>query len=140
MRNYLDHIGNWPAGVHEAIANKEILVISGREALSLVHGSENRNKMSLFLSNDMVHVGILSLTKGKFSDVEVHAGDEALWVLCGSIQIITWQSENRETSVFQECHSLTVNDKFLIPENYRHQYFNLTDGTAKVLIAVSPRI
>ena len=83
-------------------------------------------------------VGILTLTRGKLSDVEIHRGDEALWVLEGNIQIRAWKADDEEDTVFQSCHSLRTNDKFLIPEGYKHQYFNLSDGTAKILFTISP--
>ena len=106
MPSCLNRIGSWPADVHKAIAKKEILVISEKDAINFIHGSENKNKVSLYVSNDAVHVGILSLTSGKMSDMESHEGDEAGWVLDGSIQIIASKSKGSEKSVFQECYSL----------------------------------
>jgi mannose-6-phosphate isomerase-like protein (cupin superfamily) len=140
MDNYLDHLGNWPENVSEKIKRKELSVVTEREAVDFIHGKENQNKVSFYISNDMVHVGILTLTKGKCSDAESHKGDEALWVLQGDVQIKAWESEGKKDSVFQSCYSLRTNDKFLIPEGYRHQYFNLSEGTAKILFTISPNL
>ena len=138
MDNYLDHLGDWPKNVSELVKKKEITVITERNAINFIHGKENQNKVSFYLSNDMVHVGILTLTRGKLSDIESHKGDEALWVLQGNIQIKAWKGEGAKDTVFQSCYSLRTNDKFLIPEGYKHQYFNLSDGMAKILFTISP--
>ncbi|MCL5072788.1 MAG: cupin domain-containing protein [Actinobacteria bacterium] len=138
MINALNNLKNWPKNITESINKKEILVISEKEALNFIHGKENQNKISFYISNDKVHVGILTLTEGKFSDVERHNGDEAIWVLQGEIQIKTWKGKDEEESVFQECYHLKTNDKFMIPEGYNHQYFNLSSNSAKILFAISP--
>ena len=70
MDNYLDHLGDWPKNVSELVKKKEITVITERNAINFIHGKENQNKVSFYLSNDMVHVGILTLTRGKLSDIE----------------------------------------------------------------------
>jgi cupin superfamily acireductone dioxygenase involved in methionine salvage len=138
MENYLERLGNWPENISESVKKKEIRVISEEDTIGFIHGKHNQNKISFYLSNDMVHVGKLILTKGKFTDIESHRGDEALWVLEGNIQIKVWKGDGTQDTVFQECHSLRTNDKFLIPEGYEHQYFNLSDGTAKILFTISP--
>jgi len=138
MINVLNNLKNWPKNITESINKKEILVISEKEALNFIHGKENQNKISFYISNDKVHIGILTLTEGKFSDAERHNGDEAIWVLQGEIQIKAWEGKDEEESVFQKCHHLKTNDKFMIPEGYKHQYFNLSSNTAKILFAISP--
>ena len=140
MQNYLDRLGNWPKNVSDLVKKKEIAVITERDSINFIHGKQNQNKVSFYLSNDTVHVGILTLTKGKLSDIEKHKGDEALWVLQGNIQIKAWKDKEEKDTVFQSCYSLRTNDKFLIPEGYRHQYFNLSDGTAKILFTISPNL
>lgn len=138
MINALNNLKNWPKNIAESVKNKEILIISEKEALNFIHGKENQNKISFYISNDKVHVGILTLTEGKFSDIEHHGGDEAIWVLQGEIQIKTWKGKEEEESVFQDCQHLKTNDKFMIPEGYNHQYFNLSSNSAKILFAISP--
>jgi len=140
MTNVLNNLKNWPKNIAESVKNKEILVISEKEALNLIHGKDNQNKISFFISNDKTNVGILTLTKGKFSDTEWHDGDEVIWVLKGEIQIKVWKKEEEIEQVFQKCHHLNTNDKFLIPEGYNHQYFNLSSNTAKILFAISPSL
>lgn len=138
METYLERLGNWPVNVAESVKKKEIRVITEKDTIDFIHGKHNQNKISFYLSNDMVHIGKLTITKGKFTDSESHKGDEALWVLEGKIQIKVWKGDRTQDTVFQECHSLRTNDKFLIPEGYTHQYFNLSDGTAKILFTISP--
>ena len=139
MDNYLKLLGHWPTNVNDAIKKREILVISPKDTLDFIHGKEYQNKISFYLSNDTVHAGILTLTKGKISEIECHKGDEVLWVLQGNVQVRAWQGKDDDT-VFQECYHLKTNDKFLIPEGYKHQYLNLADGSAKIFFTISPEI
>lgn len=140
MKNFLTNLGNWPINIKDAIKNKELLVVSEKEVLNYIHGEDNNNKVSLYISNDTSHIGILTIPGGKHSDIESHHGDEVIWVLKGNLQIKSWNKEDKEEGVFQKCYSLKTNEKFLIPKEYRHQYFNLEKGTTKVLFAISPKL
>ena len=140
MKNYLNNLGNWPTNVKDASKNKELLVVTEDETINYIHGEENQNKISLFISNDTSNIGILTIPEGKHTDIEIHEGDEAIWVLKGDLQIKAWGETERKEKVFQKCYSLKTNEKFLIPKGYKHQYFNLEKGSTKVLFAISPKL
>ena len=74
------------------------------------------------------------------TDVETHQGDEVLWVLEGNVQIRAWKDAEEGSPIFKPCHSLRTHDRFLIPEGYHHEYYNLSDGMAKILFAVGPKL
>jgi len=138
MKTIKDYIGNWPPETNKARKEKEFLVIPPEKALKVIHGKEQKNKVSFFISNDKVHVGILTLTKGRMTDPEVHKGDEALWAIKGNIQVKVFKEDEDEKAVFTEVFMVRENQKFLIPEGYKHQYFNLSNGTSEILFAIAP--
>ena len=133
-------IGKWPLEIEEARREKRLIVVTPDKALKVIHGKSQKNKITFFISNDRVHVGILTLNKGKFTDPEVHKGDEALWAIRGSIQIKVFQEGEDENAVFTEVFMVHENEKFLIPEGFKHQYFNLSAGTSEILFAIAPEL
>jgi mannose-6-phosphate isomerase-like protein (cupin superfamily) len=135
-----DLIGKWPLEIEEARRQKRLIVVTPDKALHVIHGKSQKNKITFFISNDRVHVGILTLNKGKFTDPEVHKGDEALWAIRGNIQIKVFQDGEDENAVFTEVFMVHENEKFLIPEGYKHQYFNLSAGNSEILFAIAPEL
>ena len=140
MKNILDNLGNYPKNIKDAIKNKEILITSEKEGLNFIQGGKNHQKISLLISNDTTHAGIITVSGGKHSDIEKHEGDEVFWVLKGGIQVKAWKDGDGQTTVFQKCYSLNKDEKFLIPKGYKHQYFNLESKTAKILYTISPKL
>ena len=140
MKTIKDDIGNWPPENGEARKEKRFLVITPEKALKVIHGNRQKNKVTFFISNDRVHVGILTLNKGRFTDAEVHKGDEALWAIKGNIQVKVFKENEDEKAVFTEVFMVRENQKFLIPEGYKHQYFNLSAGTSETLFAIAPKL
>lgn len=138
MKTINDFIGNWPKDIETARKEKQLLVITPEKALKVIHGRTQKNKVSFFVSNDRVHVGVLTLNKGRFTDPEVHRGDEALWAIKGNVQVKVFKEGEDEKAVFTEVFMVRENQKFLIPEGYRHQYFNLAAGTSEILFAIAP--
>ena len=82
----------------------------------------------------------MTIPAGKFSDSEVHQGDEALIVLEGTLQIHIHEVNEDEKSVSHLAYKVLKDEKFLIPEGTKHQYFNLSGGVLKVLFAVAPHL
>ncbi len=138
METIKDYIGSWPLEIDAAREKKKLLVIPPEKALKVLHGRDHKNKVSFFVSTKKVHVGILTLNKGKFSDSEVHQGDEALWAIKGNIQVRILKEGEDEKAVFTKVFMVRENQKFLIPEGYRHQYFNLSKGTSEILFTIAP--
>jgi mannose-6-phosphate isomerase-like protein (cupin superfamily) len=138
MKTINDFIGHWPPEIKNARREKRLLVITPEKALKVIHGKTQKNKLTFFVSNERVHIGILTLNKGRFTDPEVHKGDEALWAIKGNVQIKIFKEGEGEKAVFTEVQMIRENQKFLIPEGYKHQYFNLSAGTSKILFAIAP--
>ena len=140
MKIASDFLGKWPIDCEEARRERRLIHIPKEKMLHLIHGKENHTQVSFFISNERVHVGIMTIPAGKFSDPEVHQGDEALIVLEGTLQIHTYDRNEDEKSVSHLAYKVQKNEKFLIPEGIKHQYFNLSEGVLKVLFTVAPHL
>ena len=138
MDTYLDKIGNWPPNCPDLRAKGKLLHLPTENMLHFIHGKENLSKVSFFLSNDQVHVGIQTITPNHMSDPEAHNGDEILLVLEGRLQVRVAGEDDNPESVSHIAYEVNVGDKFFIPERMEHQYFNLSDETLRFLFAVAP--
>ncbi|MCL5985621.1 MAG: cupin domain-containing protein [Actinobacteria bacterium] len=138
MRNYLDYIGNWPVDTEDARKEKRFLHITPEKTLRLIHGSGNQIGVNFFISNSRVHLGTISLNGGKYSDYEKHAGDEAILVLKGTVQIVVSKDPPDADSVSTVSYEVNEGENFLIPEGYYHRYHNLAVGMSKLLFTVAP--
>ena len=132
--------GSWPREIPGNHDEHKMRRIAPEESLLLMHGIENETKFRFFLSNERLHVGSFTLCPGKFSDKEVHGGDEALSVLKGSLQIALPQEHEREEAVMRDAIQVREGQCFFIPEGTMHQYFNLSSEMCEVLFVVSPTL
>jgi mannose-6-phosphate isomerase-like protein (cupin superfamily) len=138
MDSYLDKIGNWPPNCPDLRDQGKLLHLPPEKMLHFIHGKENLSKVSFFLSNDQVHIGIQTITPNHMSDPETHNGDEILLVLDGRLQVRVAGDDDIPDSVSHVAYEVNVGDKFFIPEGMEHQYFNLSDETLRFLFAVAP--
>ena len=138
MKTIKDFIGNWPLDTEDARKEKRHIHIPPEKALTVVHGSENETKMTFFISNKRCHVGKIEICPGKNTDPETHKGDEILMMLKGRIQIVVLSELEDEKAVSRKAYGLEEGGRFLIPEGYKHQYFNLGLGMAEVLFTIAP--
>ena len=67
------------------------------------------------------------------SDVQVHAGDESLYILEGKLNIQLPENEG------QRWFELKHKDGFYIPEGVPHQYHNIGNKQVRFLFGVAPR-
>jgi len=138
VKTIKDFIGNWPLDTEDARKEKRHIHIPLEKALTVVHGSENETKMTFFISNKRCHVGKIEICPGKNTDPETHKGDEILMMLKGRIQIVVLSELEDEKAVSRKAYGLEEGGRFLIPEGYKHQYFNLGLGMAEVLFTIAP--
>lgn len=140
METIKKYIGNWPIETKQAREDKRFILIPFEKALKVIHGKDEKNKVVFFISNDRVHLGILTLNQGRNTDPEIHMGDEALWAIKGNLQVKIFKKGKDEKAVNTEIFMVRENEKMLIPEGYKHQYFNLSAGTSEVLFAIAPKL
>ncbi len=137
--NHLENIGRWPVRGEDARADKRMILIRPEESLKLIHGQENHTFVSMFVSNDFIHFGTMTVSIGKHSDVEVHKGDEVIFVLEGTLIVQVYEDGKPEShSALQSVHKVKRQEKFLIPEKHRHRYLNLGGETTRFIFSVAP--
>ena len=138
MKTIKDYIGNWPADTEDARKEKRHMHIPPEKALTVVHGNEYETKVTFFVSNKRCHLGKMEICQGKNTDPETHKGDEICMVLKGRIQIVILSELEDEKAVSRKAYEINEGGRFLIPEGFKHQYFNLGLGMAEILFTVAP--
>ncbi len=95
-------------------------------------GLGNETLVGLLCATEHLTVGKLYLRPGQHSDVQVHGGDESLYLLEGTLNL--WCPEKDGQKWFE----LTPQDGFYIPAGAPHQYYNYTDKPVSLLFGVAP--
>ena len=140
MKTIKDFLGDWPPNTEEARKEKRHIHIRPEDALTVIHGKEHESKFTFYISNEKCHVGKIEITPGKHTDPETHKGDEILMVLKGKLQIVILNELEDENSVSRKAYELEEGGRFLIPEGYKHQYFNLGKDMTEVLFTIAPEL
>ena len=138
MKTIKDFIGKWPLNTEEARKEKRHILIKPENALTVIHGKDNESKFMFYISNERCHVGKIEIAPGKHTDPETHKGDEILMVLKGRLQVVVLSELADEKAVSRKAYELEEGGRMLIPEGYKHQYFNLGVGITEVLFTVAP--
>ena len=138
MKTIKDFIGNWSSGTDQARKEKRHTLIKPEEALTVIHGNENESKFIFFISNEKCHIGKFVICPGKHTDPEVHNGDEVLMILKGKLQVVVLSKLEDKAAVSRKAYELEEEGRMVIPEGYKHQYFNLDDSITEVLFTVAP--
>lgn len=137
MKSKMECLGRWPVSGKEARRQKNMILIPPERFLHLIQGKRHHVLVSFFVSNDFIHEGMMTIPAGQYSEPEVHKGDEVVYVLEGNL-VMRIYKDKEETSVLQESFEVHENEKFLVPEGVKHQYFNFTDKVIKLIFAVAP--
>ncbi|NQS89452.1 cupin domain-containing protein [Patescibacteria group bacterium] len=136
----IDSLGKWPAPGPQLRHNKQLVQITPKEHLPLIHGKKQHVLMDFIVSNDYMHLALLTIPVGGYSELEAHKGDEAGAVLEGNLAVrIPSKKENRKNATYDHYH-IEQGRKFFIPEGVRHQYINFTDNPIKTYIATAPEL
>ena len=130
MKTLFEDYGKWPVDPAKARENLELVKISRDSWKHLVHGQKKHVHVSVLLSTDYAQVGHIRLYPGSYSELENHAGDEAIYMLKGkmAIRVVTDPDLQADAANANRQHfELSEGEAFLIPEGFVHQYVNLTD-------------
>jgi quercetin dioxygenase-like cupin family protein len=138
MISPLDLIGKYPEDVVQARKEKRFIHVPKEKMLHFIHGKENHVGVSFYFSTDRAHLGIMTIPANQSSDIEEHHGDEILFVLQGRLMMRTIGPETVLESVSQMATEVREGEKFLIPENVKHQYCNLSEKPLRILFVVAP--
>ncbi len=128
-----DHLlGRWPMERAQIRQESTIQVLREEDYLLRYEGEEHRVLVGLLAATEHLTVGKLYLRPGEQSDVQIHGGDEGLYLLEGTLQIHCPERNG------QSWFELNPQDGFYIPTGEPHQYFNMTDQPVSLLFCVAP--
>ncbi len=126
-------MGRWPAAQVEAVESFTIRPVREADLLWRLEGAEQQLLVGILAATEHLTVGKMQLLAGQRSDVEVHGGDESLYLLEGTLNVRA--PENDGPRWFE----LRPGDGFFVPEGAAHQYYNMSDGPVSFLCGVAPR-
>jgi len=125
-------LGRWPMERAQITKDFTIQVLREDDYLWRYEGETNRMLVGLLAATEHMTVGKLYLRPGEQSDLQIHGGDEGLYLLEGTLQIHCPERSG------QSWFELSPKDGFYIPTGEPHQYYNMTDQPVSCLFCVAP--
>ncbi len=122
----------WPMGREAARASDTIRVLGEHDLLWRLEGREKQVLTGILASTEHLTVGRIDLMPGQTSDAQVHAGDEGLYLLEGTLNILVPDHAG------QRWFELHPGDGFFIPAGVPHHYHNITEQPVHLIFGVAP--
>ncbi len=139
-QNIYKWIGKYEEGKNE----EKCVVVRDNESLELVIGEKNKYLLSVIFSDNEITFGKMTLPSNKFTEVERHIGDEAIYVLEGRLIVNVIGDEEHDTeereAVIQNCFDVKEGENMYIPAGFKHYYKNLYKDSMKAIIVMAPKI
>ncbi len=126
-------LDRWPQAQAEAEASYTIQVVREGNLQWRLEGAEQQLLVGILASTEHLTVGKMLLLAGQRSDVELHGGDESLYLLEGALNVRVPENEG------PRWFELRPGDGFFIPEGTPHQYYNMSDAQVSFLCGIAPR-
>ena len=141
VKRSIDALGKWPAPGPVLRQAKQLTIIKPQDQLSLIHGKDKHVVFSFVVSNDYMHLAVLTVPVAALSEFEKHEGDEVINVIEGELCVRIRASEDERSDDATYPHiRLNSREKMLIPEGVEHQYLNFTNEVVKAYVAIAPRL
>ena len=125
-----DWLGEWPAGAERARELHTQHVIRPADVMWRLEGDEHQVLVGILLSTDQLTCGSVELLPGQRSDVRLHEGDCAGYVLEGRLNLVLLDGKR--------WFQVEPDDGFLVPAELPYQWFNMTDRPVRLLFGVAP--
>jgi quercetin dioxygenase-like cupin family protein len=125
-------LGQWPMAQAETHATDTLRVLREADLLWRLEGREHLTPVGLLCATEHLTVGTIRLRPGQHSEVQVHGGDESVYVLEGTVNIRL--PEAQDVRWFE----LKPGDGFYLPTGEPHQYYNVSGAPAKLIFGVAP--
>jgi len=125
-------MGKWPMARDEARREFTIRTLSEQDILWRLEGEEQQTLVGILAATEHLTVGRLQLLPGRRTDVQIHGGDESLYVLSGTLNVLTPEKDG------QQWFELKPGDGFYVPYGTPHRYHNMTDKPVELLFGVAP--
>jgi quercetin dioxygenase-like cupin family protein len=128
-----DLLGGWPARTAEVRAAETIRRVGRGDRLWRLEGPDRQLLVGLIASTEHLTVGVAEVLPGVRGGVDRHAGEEALYVTSGRLNVHL--PEAKGASWFE----LEPGDGFYLPADTPHQYYNWSAEPAEFVFGVAPR-
>lgn len=125
-------IGRWPMEQRDARRQFSMRVLREPEVLWRLEGHDRQVLVGILVSTEHLTVGTIQLLPGQRTDVQIHGGDEGLYLLEGRLNIRLLEPEG------QRWFELKPGDGFYIPHGAPHQYYNMSDRPVELIFGVAP--
>jgi quercetin dioxygenase-like cupin family protein len=130
--NPIARLGKWPLGQAEAEGQFTIRVLREADVLWSLEGDGQQGLTGILAATEHLTVGMTQLLPGQQTDIQMHGGDESVYVWQGSLNIRVPENDG------QRWFELNAKDGFYIPEGTPHQYYNISDQPAWFIFGVAP--
>jgi mannose-6-phosphate isomerase-like protein (cupin superfamily) len=141
IKRSIDSIGNWPAPGPDLRKAKQLIIIRPEDQLQILHGRERHVLFSFVVSNDYMHLCVLTVPTASVSEFETHQGDEVINVLEGEfcVRISSTEGERTDDATYPHI-KIGKRERMFIPAGVRHQYLNFTNSPVKAYLAIAPML
>jgi quercetin dioxygenase-like cupin family protein len=123
---------DWPMAQPRAARESTMRVLREPDILWRLEGQEQPVLVGILAATEHLTVGTVELLPGQHSDLQIHAGDESLYVLEGTLNVRTPENDG------QRWWEVNPRDGFYVPEGVPHQYYNISDQPVKLIFGVAP--
>jgi len=123
-------IGRLPLEKHTLPTTMKVL--RDADLVWQLEGETQGARVGLYAATDQLTVGRMVLLPGQSGDLERHGGDEGLYVLSGTLNILVPDAEG------QKWFELHPKDGFFVPEGVSHQYRNMSAEPVEFLFGIAP--
>jgi quercetin dioxygenase-like cupin family protein len=125
-------LGQLPMERDAIRAKHTMMVLRDADLLWRLEGEDQGALVGLYAATDQLTVGKMRLLPGRSAALERHGGDEGLYVLSGTLNVLVPEA------VGQRWFELHPKDGFFVPEGVVHQYRNTSAEPAEFLFSVAP--
>lgn len=130
-------LGHFPVDGPWSRDNGLMTAVPPERALRFIHGQREQILLRIFVDNDFITVGTMTLRPNSQSDSEKHAGDEVLHVLSGELSVEINPDVTSGVSVPR--FELKAGEKLFIPQGTSQRYDNFDSNPAEFVFAVAPQ-
>lgn len=127
-----EFIGRWPMDASEHKKSATMRVMRDSDLLWELDGKDQGVLTGLYAATEHLTVGRTTVTPGRASSLQAHGGDECLYLLSGTLNILV---PEKDAQTWFEIHP---KDGFFIPAGEKHQYWNMGKELAVFVFGVAP--
>jgi len=122
----------WPMARPRARGEFTIWPLLESDFLWRLEGERHRTLVGILAATEHLTVGEIHLLPGQHCDVQMHGGDESLYVLEGTLNVLAPEADG------QSWFEVEPGDGFFVPRCAPHGYHNFTDKPVHFLFGVAP--